>query len=105
MTSLYDQSANAGVAHAAAAAPNHLSAEVQDFGTPSGLSIDQEFVDGGIVLGDQPGVGIHVDASLIEDNQRSASWLLPDDPHVRSPRAGLQLARERDSVGDVTRPH
>ena len=50
--------ANAAVAHAAAAVPNHLSAEIQDVGSPFGVSIDQEYADGGIVLGDQPGVGV-----------------------------------------------
>lgn len=85
-------SANSSLAHAAASVPNHLSAEVQDFGTPFGVSIDQEFADGGIVLGDEPGGGIEVNVELIESNQRSASSLVPGGPHVRSPRAGLHLS-------------
>ena len=49
--------ANSAVAHAAAAVPNHLSAEVQDLGAPFGVTIDVEYADGGIVLGDEPGRG------------------------------------------------
>jgi len=85
-------SANPAVAHAAAAVPNHLSAEVQHFGAPHGVVVDQQFADGGIVLGDEPGVGIAVDVARIEAERRSASWLLPHGPHVRTPRAGLQLS-------------
>lgn len=51
------------VAHAAAAVPNHLAFEVQDLLFPVGLDVDQEFDDGGIVLGDRPGIGIVVDES------------------------------------------
>jgi len=84
-------SMNPAVAGAAAAVPNHLTAEVQDFSQPFGLTVDQEFVDGGIVLGDRPGNGIEVDVDAVAANERSASWLVPAGPHVRSPRAGLQL--------------
>lgn len=87
--------ANPAVAHAAAAVPNHLSAEVQDLGTPIGLQIDQQFVDGGIVLGDHPGVGISVDESAIAAlTGESGSWVTPAGPHVRSNRAGLRLVSE-----------
>ncbi|NQX03360.1 mandelate racemase/muconate lactonizing enzyme family protein [Rathayibacter sp. VKM Ac-2856] len=85
-------SANAIVANAAAAVPNHLTAEVQDFGQPFGVSIDQQFIDGGIVLGDRPGAGLEIDEAAIVADQRSATWLTAAGPHVRSPRAGLQLA-------------
>jgi L-alanine-DL-glutamate epimerase-like enolase superfamily enzyme len=84
-------SLNPSVAHAAAATPNHLTAEVQDFGQPHGLTVDQEFVDGGIVLGDEAGNGIRVDEDAILADPRSASWLVAAGPHVRSPRAGLRL--------------
>jgi hypothetical protein len=82
---------NQAVAHAAASVPNHLSTEVQDLGEPFGLTIDQEIVDGGIVLGNTPGHGVAVDEAAIERNQRSASWLLTEGPHVRPTRAGLRL--------------
>lgn len=51
------------VAHAAAAVPNLLTFEVQDLHFPVGLDVDQQFDDGGIVLGDRPGIGIVVDES------------------------------------------
>ena len=43
------------LAHAAAAVPNLLAFEVQDLVFPIGLDVDQEFEDGGIVLGRSPG--------------------------------------------------
>jgi L-alanine-DL-glutamate epimerase-like enolase superfamily enzyme len=87
---------NQGVAHAAAAVPNHLSAEVQDLGAPFGVTIDQEIVDGGVVLGDEPGHGVSVDEAAIAAHQTSASWLVPEGPHVRPPRAGLRLVAGPD---------
>ncbi len=54
---------------------NHLSAEVQDLGTPFGITIDQEIADGGIVLGDSPGNGVTVDEAAIEHDQRSGTWV------------------------------
>lgn len=83
--------ANHAVTAAAAAVPNHLSAEVQDLGSPLGLRLDQEFCDGGVVLGDRPGVGIEIDELAIEEARRSGDWLEPAGPHVRSPRAGLRM--------------
>ena len=64
--------ANPAVAHAAAAVPNHLSSEVQDLGSPFGVSVDQQFIDGGVVLGDRPGNGITIDEDAIVANQRTA---------------------------------
>lgn len=91
-------SANAAVTHAAAAIPNHLTAEVQDLGSPFGLTLDQEFADGGIVLGDEPGAGIRIDETAIAARRADASWSVPSGPHVRSSRAGLRL------VADEPRP-
>jgi L-alanine-DL-glutamate epimerase-like enolase superfamily enzyme len=84
-------SANSAVAHAATAIPNHLSAEVQDLGSPFGLTIDQEYADGGIVLGDSPGAGVTVDETAIAARVEAADWLLEHGPHVRPTRAGLEL--------------
>lgn len=86
--------ANPAVANAAATVPNHLSAEVQDLGSPFGVSIDQQFVDGGVVLGDLPGNGITVDEDAIRANEGAASEQLLGQPHARSPRAGLHLVFE-----------
>lgn len=91
--------ANAAVAHAAAAVPNHLSAEIQDVGSPFGVSIDQEYADGGIVLGDQPGVGVDVDEALITTLEHAEpGWRAEAGPHVRPARAGLQLSGEPESA-------
>lgn len=90
--------ANAAVAHAAAAIPNHLSAEVQDLGSPFGIEIDVEYADGGIVLGDQPGTGLTVDEkSISAKGSKDANWLIPDGPHVRPARAGLRLIADLPS--------
>ncbi|WP_194421402.1 mandelate racemase/muconate lactonizing enzyme family protein [Microbacterium abyssi] len=83
--------ANHAVTAAAAAVPNHLTAEVQDFGSPFGLTLDQEFADGGIVLGDRPGVGIEIDEAAIDGARMSGDWQEPAGPHVRSSRAGLRM--------------
>ena len=86
--------ANSAVAHAAAAIPNHLSAEVQDLGSPFGITIDQEYADGGIVLGDSPGAGVAIDESAIAAHVEGADWLVERGPHVRPSRAGLQLVSD-----------
>jgi len=91
--------ANPAVAHAAASVPNHLSAEVQDLGAPFGLTVDQYFADGGVVLGDQPGNGVTVDDVAIAQNQRTATWLAKEGPHVRSRRAGLRLVADSPAKG------
>ena len=88
-------SANSAVAHAAAAIPNHLSAEVQDLGTPFGVTLDQEYSDGGVVLGAQPGAGITGDeAAIAGEDEKEASWPMPQGPHVRPRRAGLRLVTD-----------
>jgi L-alanine-DL-glutamate epimerase-like enolase superfamily enzyme len=87
--------ANAAVAHAAAAVPNHLSAEVQDLGSPFGIAVDVEYSDGGIVLGDTPGVGLTIDeAAITAAKGVGGTWLVPGGPHVRPRRAGLQLVAD-----------
>jgi L-alanine-DL-glutamate epimerase-like enolase superfamily enzyme len=86
--------ASPAVAHAAASIPNHLSAEVQDLGEPYGITVDETYADGSIILGDKPGGGLEIDEVAIAADQRSASWLLPDGPHVRSDRAGLRLVAD-----------
>jgi L-alanine-DL-glutamate epimerase-like enolase superfamily enzyme len=79
------------LAHAAAAIPNHLAFEVQDLAPPAGLIVDQEFLDGGIVLGDEPGLGIRVDESRIAPAPTVHPPISTDGPHVRPLRAGLRL--------------
>ncbi|MFI5952142.1 mandelate racemase/muconate lactonizing enzyme family protein [Cryptosporangium sp. NPDC051539] len=86
------------LAHAAAALPNHLSFEVQQLHSPVGLVIDQEFADGGIVLGDTPGLGIEVDEARIHAAKTAPPIAGTAGPHVRPERAGLRL------IPDPARP-
>lgn len=79
------------VAHAAAAVPNHLAFEVQALTSPIGLTVDQQYRDGGIVLGDEPGLGIRVDESLIRAARAADAPAAAAGPHVRPRRAGLRL--------------
>lgn len=91
------------VAHAAAAVPNLLSYEVQDLAFPVGLDVDQEFVDGGIRLGDRPGIGIVVDEFGLAD---AGGVPAPTEagPHIRPVRAALRLVAEPDVIDDPTVP-
>jgi len=79
------------VAHAAASVPNHLSIEVQDLNYPFGIAVDQTIADGGIVLGDEPGIGFTVDEAKIAGAAARLAWSDPAGPHVRPRRAGLRL--------------
>lgn len=83
--------ANSAVGHAAASVPNHLTSEVQDLAAPFGITLDEHYADGGIVLGDRPGAGIEIDEAAISADQRSAPWIKAEGPHVRSQRAGLRM--------------
>ena len=84
------------LAHAAAAVPNHLTHEVQDLHFPVGLDVDQQFDDGGIVLGDRPGLGIIVDEAQLSSSAPSAPP--PLGPHIRPERAALRLVAEPDVI-------
>jgi L-alanine-DL-glutamate epimerase-like enolase superfamily enzyme len=79
------------VAHAAAAVPNHLCFEVQHLDAPIGLEIDQQVMDGGIVLGDEPGIGIRVDQERIDAVRAVDPVAGSAGPHIRPGRAGLRL--------------
>lgn len=89
------------LAAAAAAVPNHLVSEVQDLSFPVGLTVDQSFEDGGIVLGDEPGLGIEVDEAEIAAITGTGSWATPAGPHVRPRDAGLRLAQRRDPAAQL----
>lgn len=86
------------IAHAAAAVPNLLTFEVQDLHFPDGLSVDQEFDDGGIVLGDRAGIGIIVDESKMTPAASTPSAPPASGPHIRPKRAALRLVAEPDIV-------
>jgi hypothetical protein len=53
--------------------------------------VDHEFVDGGIVLSDEPGSGIRVDEVAIDGARRGSGWTNPAGPHMRPVRAGLRV--------------
>lgn len=87
------------VAHAAAMVPNHLSFEVQGLTAPIGLQVDQEYEDGGIVLGDEPGIGIRVDEDRINAERAMNPAAAIAGPHVRPGRAGLRLVPDSSREG------
>lgn len=80
---------NPAVAAAMTAVPNQLTTEVQALHWAHGMSVDQEFADGGIVLGDAVGAGISIDETAIVDAGRG--WADPAGPHMRPSRAGLRV--------------
>ncbi|MCX4580578.1 mandelate racemase/muconate lactonizing enzyme family protein [Streptomyces sp. NBC_01571] len=92
------------VAHAAAAVPNHLAFEVQDLLFPVGLDVDQQFDDGGIVLGDRPGIGIVVDESQMSPAGAATPRPAATGPHIRPERAALRLVAEPDVTHRGGRP-
>lgn len=79
------------IAHAAAALPNLIGIEVQDWKWPVGLNVDQRIENGGIRLGDAPGLGIVVDESALAPSPANG-WGVSGGPHRRPRQAGLQLA-------------
>ncbi len=101
------------LAHAAAAVPNHLVTEIQDLTDPVGLTTDQTVENGGIVLGDTPGLGITVDESAFpvpvpvppgddaSTGKADGSWSQPDGPHVRPVNAGLRLVPQAHAAASA----
>jgi L-alanine-DL-glutamate epimerase-like enolase superfamily enzyme len=86
------------IAHAAAAVPNLLTHEVQDLHFPVGLDVDQQFDDGGIILGDRPGIGIVVDESQLSPVDSAGLVPASTGPHIRPERAALRLVAEPDVI-------
>lgn len=82
------------VAHAAAAVPNMIGIEVQDFAFPTGFTVDQQIADGGIILGDRPGLGIEIDEAAVASAISSNGWGERGGPHRRPASAGLRLVPE-----------
>ena len=88
------------VAHAAAAIPNMIGIEVQDLMWPTGLDVDQQIADGGIILGDRPGLGIIVDEAAIARDRKEGAWAANGrGPHRRPREAGLSLVPDRLAAG------
>lgn len=89
------------VAHAAAVIPNHIGCEIQDLEFPVGLTVDQRIQDGGIWLGEQPGLGISIDEQSIANIQETTGWGTPQGPHVRPLRAGLRITLSTSDNGEL----
>lgn len=79
------------VAAAAASMPNHMIIEIQSLQPPVGIHSDQTIADGGIVLGDEPGLGYVIDEEAIAHERRCGTWTVPQGPHVRPAAAGFRL--------------
>ncbi|KQV06803.1 mandelate racemase/muconate lactonizing enzyme family protein [Leifsonia sp. Root112D2] len=90
------------IAHAAAAVPNLLTHEVQDLTFPVGLDVDQQFEDGGIVLGERPGLGIIVDEAKVLSATTTPVGPPASGPHIRPERAALRLVAEPDVIDEPT---
>ncbi len=86
------------LAAAATAVPNHLVTEVQELSMPVGLEVDQQFGDGGILLGETPGLGIVVDEPAIADRRRSGPWADAWGQHQRPERAARAVVIEQGST-------
>lgn len=84
------------LAPAAGALPNFLVTEVQDLQHPQGVLVDQEIEDGGIVLGDRPGLGLSLDEDALSGLVVDSGWSATSGPHVRPVRAGRRMVPEDD---------
>lgn len=89
---------NPAVSHVATSLPNHLWTEVTTPRMPTGVHLDVEVADGGLVLGDEPGGGVILDTAVIE-GAADFVWGGAGGPHVRSSRAGLHLGVRHASNG------
>lgn len=81
--------------HAATSVPNHIASELQDLRPPIGVAMDLHVEDGCFVLGDSPGLGVHVDEAAItaaHDGRTPASG----GPHIRPEQAGRRLLAVAD---------
>ncbi|OLF14400.1 racemase [Actinophytocola xinjiangensis] len=81
----------AGLLHAAASLPNHLAAELQDLVPPAGVHLAHHVDDGAFVLGDTPGIGIHIDEHTIRTTHQRPPNQNGDGPNVRPSSAGRRL--------------
>ena len=80
-----------GLLHAATSIPNHLVSELQDLHPPTGITLDLHIADGAYVLGDTPGLGIHLDEHAITATGHRLDGRVTEGPHIRPERAGHRL--------------
>lgn len=81
----------AGLVHAAASVPNHIATELQIIRPPIGITTEMYIDDGGFILGDSAGLGVHVDEDLIRASTKQPTTLVAHSPAVRPERAGLRI--------------
>jgi L-alanine-DL-glutamate epimerase-like enolase superfamily enzyme len=81
----------AGLVHAAASIPNHLAAELQDLEPPAGVHVAHHVDDGAFILGDAPGLGVHIDEDVIRSVHQPPATRNGDGPHTRPAAAGRRL--------------
>ncbi len=80
------------MAHAAAAANNHLAQEMKDLVPATGVSIDNKVVDGYIEMGESPGWGFTIDEQAIAAIQASPPTTKNGNmPGSRRKGAGLYI--------------
>ncbi|MBN6042225.1 mandelate racemase/muconate lactonizing enzyme family protein [Amycolatopsis sp. 195334CR] len=85
----------AGLLHAAASAPNHLAAELQDLRPPRGVLVDVHVEDGHFVLGDSAGIGVRIEEELIRARPGVPAG---GGPNVRPESAGRRLLPVPDGM-------
>jgi L-alanine-DL-glutamate epimerase-like enolase superfamily enzyme len=83
-----------GLLHAATSIPNHLVSELQDLTPPLGITLDLYVENGAYVLGDRPGLGIHLDEEAIAAARPLVPHSLSGGSHIRPERAGHRLHAE-----------
>jgi L-alanine-DL-glutamate epimerase-like enolase superfamily enzyme len=77
--------------HAATSVPNHIATELQNLLPPVGVTVDVHVEDGAFVLGDSPGLGVHLDEEAINARGRRPDTPTSEGPNVRPERAGYRL--------------
>jgi L-alanine-DL-glutamate epimerase-like enolase superfamily enzyme len=82
---------SAGLLHAATSVPNHLASELQELQPPVGMHVDSHVEDGAVVLGDAPGIGVHVDEDVVQATAHQPTAPSDAGPHIRPEAAGRRL--------------
>ena len=86
-------------AHVAAAIPNYIMQEAQDFEPPACVKVDSHIDDGYIHLGTEPGWGITVDMVKLKEMQNVEAHKGPIRAHVRRPQAAAVVLPPQPDEG------
>jgi L-alanine-DL-glutamate epimerase-like enolase superfamily enzyme len=87
--------------HFAASLPNHLMIEIVNAGLDVGFTVDHQIVDGYLIPGDSPGLGLAFDAEVMEQLERQegakpARLVMPG----RREGAGVRVVPLREAAAD-----